>query len=156
MSERGETYGGRMSELRRRYFELVKEHAVLPVRATQHSAGYDICAMAAAMIPPGEIVVIPTGIRVKMTAGEYLQLSIRSSLGKKGLVLVNAPGVIDCDYYDNPSNGGEIMLMIGNIGRNIIAISKNDKVAQGIFQPYFICDDDNTTTERVGGIGSTG
>ena len=35
-------------------------------------------------------------------------------------------------------------------------INAGDRIAQGIFIPYLITDDDDTTDVRKGGFGSTG
>ena len=37
-----------------------------------------------------------------------------------------------------------------------ISLKKGDRIAQGIFLEYGITEDDETLTERKGGIGSTG
>ena len=80
---------------------------LLPVRETAHAAGYDLKAAETVKIQPGEIVLIPTGLKAYMQDGEVLYLYDRSSGAKKlGVVLVNSVGVIDGDYYNNPGNEG--------------------------------------------------
>ena len=48
----------------------------LPKRATTGSAGYDFYAPVDVTMKPGEIVKIPTGIRVEMEEGWVLKLSL--------------------------------------------------------------------------------
>ena len=92
-----------------------------------------------------------------MPQGEVLLLFIRSSLGiKRGLSLANGVGVIDADYYGNPSNDGEISIAIRNCTDAPITIEKGERVAQGIFVPYAVVDDDDVETTRQGGFGSSG
>lgn len=56
-----------------------------------------------------KITLVPTGIKVKLDPGQYLELSVRSSTPlKHWLILANGIGIIDRDYYGNPSNDGEI------------------------------------------------
>ena len=80
----------------------------------------------------------------------------RSSMGfKYNMILTNTTGVIDSDYY-NAKNYGHIKIEIKNNGNKDHHIELNERFAQGIFMQYGITDDDNTNTERIGGIGSTG
>ena len=104
----------------------------------------------------------------------YLQLMLRSSLGKKGLILPNGVGIIDLDYKD------EIKMIIHNpialidYDKNTntmyqwckpnkhgfmsdVEIKKGDKIAQITLlehKGYLFGID--TDTERNGGFGSTG
>lgn len=69
---------------------------------------------------------------------------------------MNACGVIDADYADNPDNEGHIQIMLYNAGKVSQPINKGDRIAQGIFTRYFTDENDVVETERVGGFGSTG
>jgi dUTP pyrophosphatase len=142
-----------------RKFAVVKgyeEKATIPVRKTANSAGYDFCAAVPVMIAPGEMVIVPTGIKAYMHAGEYLALHIRSSIGANGLSMANGTGIIDADYADNPENEGHIMLMLRNHNYFSVTIQAGERIAQGIFQTYLMTDDDRAFEKRLGGIGSTG
>ncbi len=147
-----------------RGFEIAKgfenEGINLPQRKTKYSAGYDIEAAEDCIIPafkPGQKpVLVKTGLKAYMQENEYLMLCNRSSNpGKKGLILANSVGIVDCDYYGNPSNDGAIMFAFYNVFAEDIEIKKGDVVGQGIFQKYQIVDDDSAEGERVGGFGST-
>ena len=129
---------------------------LLPKRATSCSAGYDFFAINDIIIKPGEIVKVPTGIKALFEKDEALLLLNRSSLGfKYNLRVTNQVGVIESDYYDNPSNEGHMWFSLQNEGNEVIHIKKNTAYGQGMFTKFLITDDDNTTTIRQGGIGST-
>lgn len=128
----------------------------LPTRGSAHSAGYDICSLQEHIIRPNQTVTIRTGIKAYMPADEYLDLRVRSSLGiKQQLMLATCASVIDSDYYDNPDNEGEIMVVLHNFGNITRHISSGERIVQGIFTKYFLADNDNATKKRTGGTGST-
>lgn len=129
----------------------------LPKRATVGSAGYDIFAPDDFSLKAGESITIPTGIRVKITEGWVLKLYPRSGLGfKYRLQLNNTVGIIDSDYYYS-DNEGHIFLKITNDSRDNknLTVLRGDAFCQGIFIEYGITFDDDTTTQRNGGFGST-
>ncbi len=149
----------RMNILRKfEVIKLYKDQAInLPVRATKHSAGYDIESAEDLEIKPGSIVKVPTGLKVIMPSDEALFVYPRSSLGiKKGLITSNAVGVVDADYYNNPDNEGHLMIPLYNFGKETAYIAKGERIAQGIFQKFFLTDDDQTNGIRTGGFGSSG
>lgn len=129
----------------------------LPVRKTARSAGYDIESGEDAVLQPGKVTVIKTGLKAYMAADEYLAVHIRSSMAiKHGIVLINATGIIDADYYNNPDNEGHIMVALMNTGAEPFSVAKGDRIAQGIFTKYLTTEDDAAGGVRTGGIGSTG
>ena len=135
------------------------EALVLPVRSTPGSAGYDLASAVDRVLAPGEIALIPTGVKAYMQHDEYLGLHIRSSLAVKlGLKLANGQGIIDSDYYNNSDNEGHILLAIVNGSDAPVTILRGMRLAQGIFYKYLLADDDSLATKdsRSGGIGSTG
>lgn len=140
-----------------REFQIVDKNieTKLPVRGTKHSAGYDFFSTETVTIPPKGLVKINTNIRAVMNDDEYLSLHVRSSLGiKKNIMLANCTGIIDSDFALNPDN--KICGALYNYGDTEVVIEKGDAFMQGIFTKYYTTDNDNVTTERVGGIGSTG
>ena len=160
----------------------------LPKRQTEFSAGYDFEVAKDIIIEPYEHckniletqqdylpidlqtlssitkrtkvrpTLVPTGIKCKMAADEYLEISVRSSCPLKyWLILANGVGIIDSDYYNNPSNEGHIFVKLKNEGDNDIILKKYDRYVQGIIQKYYIVDNENEIEDiRVGGIGSSG
>jgi len=129
---------------------------VLPKRATLKSAGYDFFAINDFVIHPGEVVKIPTGVKVIMNDDEALMLYVRSSMGFKWNVrLTNQVGVIDGDYYNNPDNEGHMWVSLQNHGDKDFVVKKGSAFGQGVFCKYLITDDDNASGDRLSGLGST-
>lgn len=144
-----------------RKFEACKHNGFinvkLPERSTEKSAGYDIFAPLPVVIPPHGTGMVKTFVKAKMMKDDVLVVLPRSSTGiKKHLMLMNTMGIIDADYYNNPENEGNIILWFYNFGDEEVHITPGTKIAQGIFMKYKTTDDDVTTGERTGGIGSTG
>jgi dUTP pyrophosphatase len=128
---------------------------ILPKRATTGSAGYDFFAPFDFTLAVGETIKIPTGVRVKIDCGWVLKIYPRSSLGfKYRLSLNNTVGIIDSDYYF-ADNEGHIFIKMTNCGNLPLTVEKGKAFAQGIFVEYGITVDDECTTSRTGGIGST-
>ena len=157
----------------------------LPVRKTAESAGYDFVVAEDIVIPPYEhlyekmqlrnthiytleeaaaavkaanakVSLVSTGMKCKLNPGTYLELSVRSSCPlKHWLILGNAVGIIDADYYNNPDNEGEIFFQIINLSPYPIELKRGDAIGQGIIKPYLTTEDDAATGERTGGFGST-
>lgn len=132
------------------------ENIKLPTRGTTGAAGYDFSSpIACCLDEECSTVLIPTGVRVQMPQDIVLKMYPRSGLGfKTGVRLANTVGIIDSDYYYS-DNEGHIMIKLVRGFSNLL-IMPGDRIAQGIFEQYFITEDDNTTATRNGGFGSTG
>lgn len=151
--------------------EEAYENIVLPQRSTSGSAGYDICSPVGFTLSPyadgtneysskeyrPSPIVIPTGIRVHIPEDYALIIVPRSGLGfKYGFRLSNSVGVIDSDYYHS-SNEGHIQVSASiTIPNTHLTVNPKDRICQGIFLPYGITRDDNCSSTRDGGFGSTG
>ncbi len=122
-----------------RGFELVSQFTdenLLPKRETAHAAGYDLKAAETVSLEPGEIKLVPTGVKAYMQANEVLYLYDRSSNPrKKGLVLINSVGVIDGDYYGNPANEGHIFAQMRNITEETVVVEAGERIVQAVFAP---------------------
>lgn len=131
----------------------------LPVRKTEHSAGYDVEAAEDVVIPPfklgGKPTLIPTGLKAYCLDDEFYMLVNRSSGPKKGLVMCNSIGIVDSDYYGNIDNDGHFYFQYYNVLDHDIVIHKGDVIGQVIFQKYLLCDNDCAKGKRIGGFGST-
>ena len=60
---------------------------------------------------------------------------------------------------DNPNNEGHIFIPMINLNPYPIKIKKGERIAQALFHPYLIVDNDENNSkekERIGGFGSTG
>ena len=139
-------------------FERIKKYpgANLPQRATTGAAGYDFECIEDTIVLPHSISLIPTGIKVQIDDGYYLQLALRSSTPKKkGLMLANSIGIIDSDYYNNPDNEGHIMFQVYNFTDKEVLVNARERIGQGVFIKYAMTDDDYVNTIRQGGFGST-
>lgn len=135
----------------------VPAQILLPKRATAGSAGYDFFAPADFTLAPGETILLPTGVRVRMDEGWVLKLYPRSGLGfKYRLQLNNTVGIIDSDYF-HAQNEGHIMLKLTNASNEgrVVSVRAGEAVAQGVFVEYGITVDDDATAVRTGGFGST-
>jgi dUTP pyrophosphatase len=168
-----------------------------PTRGSKYSACVDLYAAHDCVIGAGETKLVGLGVAIEMEAiyarviseyenlnnyeeaqakfeyflnSHYLQLMLRSSIGKKGLILANGVGVIDLDYKD------EIKMIVHNPLKEVfivecpgsykgfdayngecVTIKKGDKIAQITLLEHkshmFGIETDN---ERSGGFGSTG
>lgn len=124
----------------------------IPKRETKHAAGYDFFAIYDYTVKPGEIAMIPTGIKVAMEPDDVLILCDRSSMGfKYNIRFVNQIGVVDADYYGNSQNEGHMWIKIQNEGNIDYVVKKGDKMCQGMFFKYLLTEDDIDTefTHRV-------
>ena len=136
--------------------ELYESYS-LPKRSTKNSAGYDFSALYDYTLKPGEIMKIPTGVKVCMESDDVLFLIDRSSMGfKYNVRMCNQVGVIDSDYYNNSNNEGHMWIRIQNEGDIDYVVKKGDAMIQGIFVKYLKVDDDiEIQNIRNGGFGST-
>ncbi len=132
----------------------------LPFYATEGAAGADIRASIPEKknitIKAGERVLIPTGIAMEIPLGYEVQVRPRSGLSLKSpLMIVNAPGTIDCDYR------GEVNIIVGNFGTTDYVVEHGLRIAQLVLCPvtqakYVTTNSLNETQRGAGGFGSTG
>lgn len=161
---------------KKRGFEVIAAYKAkevhLPIRATNHAAGYDFEAAEDTVVPSiWKVIVksiarvikqkktdvtfieedkkylkstlVPTGIKAYMGEDEYLQLANRSSNPiKHQLILPNGVGIIDSDYYNNENNEGHIYFQFIHYGLTDHVIKKGDRIGQGIFMSFLKADTD--------------
>lgn len=131
----------------------------IPIRKTKNAAAYDIEAAEDITIPvykPGiKPTLIPTGLKAYCMDDECYLLLSRSGGPKKGLLTPHGLGLIDADYYENPTNDGHFMVQVFNFSDHDLQIKKGEPIAQVVFMKYLICDGDNASGTRKGGFGST-
>lgn len=157
----------------------LSKDAIIPKKASNSAAGFDLYAINEEVIEGGETKIIHTGIAIEIPEGYFGAIYARSGLAtREGLRPANCVGVIDSDYR------GEIMIALHNdtspavketifngdaIEDVFIAVNNDssrhietcERVAQLVIQKFedvkFIECDDLTDTERgEGGFGSTG
>lgn len=147
-------------EINMRKFEKVERikdaYCELPKRSTKNSMAYDMYSPIDFEVKPKETYMLKTGIKACMGENEGLILNVRSSMGKKHIMLANTNGWIDSDYYNNADNEGEIGLLFYNYGEETWEVKAGDRVAQAMFINFLKCDDDSAEGERTSGFGSTG
>lgn len=130
--------------------------------ATPYSAGADLRISEDTIVTHDKVVMVGTGVKLNIyDKNSFGLVALRSSLGKKGLVLANGVGVIDADYQ------GEIKLLLTlrtplDSRTGGLELSKGDRIAQVLFLPYTQPDlvsvesFSETSDRGEGGFGSTG
>lgn len=137
----------------------VQENAIIPKRATEGSAGLDLCACIdePLTLKGGETALIPTGLAIELPDNKYgAFVFARSGLSiKHGIGLLNSVGVIDSDYR------GEIKVGVINQIQEAYTIEPGERIAQLVILPVAMLPvveaDSLADSERgAGGFGSTG
>jgi dUTPase len=85
-------------------YETKEADFELPKRSTKNSMAYDIYSPESFEVKPKESYMLKTGIKAYMREDEGLILNVRSSMGKKHIMLANTNGWIDSDFYNNENN----------------------------------------------------
>jgi dUTP pyrophosphatase len=131
----------------------------LPPPAYAHSgdAGADLVAAEDAEIPPGERVLVRTGVSIALPDGYVGLVHPRSGLAARlGVTVLNAPGTVDAGYR------GEILVNLVNHDRVTSAkISRGDRIAQLVVQRvgrahFHVVDRLPDSARGTSGHGSTG
>ena len=132
----------------------------IPAYATAGAAGFDLRAAvpqgAPTMLAPGARALVPTGFACALPHGYEMQVRPRSGLAvKHGVSILNSPGTVDSDYR------GPLLVCLINLGHEPFAISRGDRIAQGVIAPapqlkLAEATELDTTARGEGGFGSTG
>ena len=99
--------------------------------------------------------LIWTDVKAYFGHDEALLINVRSSMGKQPVMIANSQGWVECDYYGNPDNDGNLGVNLINLGTTDYVIKAGDRIAQCMFINYLVADSGNTEEERKGGFGST-
>lgn len=135
---------------------VVEDGIEAPRYAKSGDAGMDLRSTIDVWMRPGQIVNVPTGVRVAIPDGYVGDVRPRSGLASKhGITVINAPGTIDSGYR------GIVGVPLVNLSKKPYAISRGDRIAQLVIAPIAVCDieivDELDETERgEGGFGSSG
>jgi dUTP pyrophosphatase len=148
----------------------VLDDGEIPFKAHKTDAGFDLFATEDVTIYPNHVTKHPLNIKMKLPQGTYAQITSKSGLGSKGLLVY--AGIIDESYRGIPHvvctklNGTHWHTnSIGDLMSDSepIMVRKGQKLAQLIMHPYSPeyymekVDEIDTNTERgEGGFGSTG
>lgn len=139
-------------------FKKLNSNAQIPVRASEHAAGFDLFACSAHV--EGGHIIIGTGIATAFAEDHVLLIYGRSGYAfKYGIHLSNGVGVIDADYR------GEIKLSFETSRMPLVEaahlLSIGNRVAQAILMPipsvdWIETDELPETIRGENGFGSTG
>ena len=109
----------------------LSKFAILPKRATEGAATYDLYSAMEAVVPANGKMLIKTDISIEIPARTYARIAPRSGLALKHSIQVEAR-VIDSDYRGNI---GVILFNHSNVDFNIRC---GDRVAQMIFEKIVV------------------
>ncbi len=129
----------------------------LPIRGSSFAAGYDFYAPEEIIVPAyGRSELVYFNVKAYMGADEFLYMRIRSGLSTKHELMLETSGVIDSDYFGNPTTDGNIATVFRNNSDTDYVIKKGERCCQGIFMKYLLAGNDAALGVRRGGYGSTG
>ncbi|MBF0207534.1 MAG: dUTP diphosphatase [Oligoflexia bacterium] len=149
-------------EIRVKLLSFYDESIPLPAYQTLGAAGADIRAQLLHLgiqqmeITPGSRVLIPTGVCMEIPPGFEVQIRPRSGLSlRTGLMILNSPGTIDCDYR------GEVQIIMGNLGSNTEIIRHGERIAQIVLAPvgrasFIVCSELHNSLRGADGFGHSG
>lgn len=134
------------------------DNEFIPVRATKGSLGLDLKAKLESdeiILNPLETVKIKAGFSIAIPDGYHAKIVSRSGMSSKGIIVTNAPGIIDSDYRS------DICVLLTNIGKFPYKLENKSRIAQMFFEKNidteFVQVTSLNDTERgTGGFGSTG
>jgi dUTP pyrophosphatase len=145
-----------------------RESAIIPKKATEGAAGYDLCACipdytSGMMIHPHNSLIVPTGLNVNIPEGHEIQIRPRSGLAAKhGVTVLNTPGTIDCDYSGDGEDF-ELKVILFNHNKVPFIINNGDRIAQMVVAKLAAHElveveefGKSANKSRKGGLGSTG
>ena len=130
--------------------------AVLPVFKTEGAVGADLTLKEDIKVFPFQTHKVPLGFAMEIPRGYHAKIYLRSSTGlNTPLRLSNGTGIIDSDYR------GEVCLLIENIRRGNVYMSKGERIAQIIIERniptnYIEVEELSDSERGDGGFGSTG
>lgn len=134
-------------------FKRLSPNARLPTRATEGSAGFDLYCTERLDLPPGQRMLLPTGIAVALPPCHCGQIWPRSGMAtRQGIDRL--AGLIDEDYR------GEIHVSLVNHGMDVAEFRPGDRIAQLVVVPYWgdarEVKELSETGRGSGGFGSSG
>ena len=145
-----------------------RESAIIPKKATEGAAGYDLCACipdytSGMMIHPHNSLIVPTGLNVNIPEGYEIQIRPRSGLAAKhGVTVLNTPGTIDCDQSGDGEDF-ELKVILFNHNKVPFIINNGDRIAQMVVAKLAAHElveveefGKSANKSRKGGLGSTG
>ncbi|MEK6922827.1 MAG: dUTP diphosphatase [Nanoarchaeota archaeon] len=125
----------------------------LPSYIHKDDAAFDLRSAEELIINPQEKATVKTGIKIALPKNHVGLIWDRSGLAHNHGITVLG-GVLDAGYRE------EIKVILVNLSNQPFKISKNDRIAQMIIQPYIKAQIEEVNkleeTDRKGGLGHTG
>lgn len=140
-------------------FIKMRPDAQLPTYGSDGAAGMDLYINEPdgyVVLEPNKRMLVSTGLKVQISPGFEGQVRSRSGFAsKQGIIVLNAPGTIDCDYT------GELKVILFNTDDQPHMIENGTRVAQMVIAPYSKADiveveSFERTARGEDGFGSTG
>jgi len=127
----------------------------IPAFHSSEAAGADLRSTVDELLLPNKVHMIPVGFKCEIPAGYHAKITARSSIGKKGIIVPNAPGIIDSDYR------GDVRVLLLNLSGEPFQINKGDRVAQWILEKnvnysWQVVETLSETERNPEGFGTTG
>jgi dUTP pyrophosphatase len=128
----------------------------VPKGHSPEAAGLDLVGIEKFVIEPGECALVDTGIKVQIPTGYAGFVLPRSGMTmKKGLTVMNAPGLIDSDYR------GNVKVLLYNTRKEAQEVTAGDRIAQLVIMKvelaqFRLVGQLDATERGEGGFGSTG
>ena len=94
----------------------------MPVRGSEHAAGYDLHALIGTTVPARGQAMVRTGLAFGIPVGNYGRIAPRSGLAAKNSIDVLA-GVIDSDYR------GEVKVILANFSDKDFEVTEGMRIA---------------------------
>ena len=129
---------------------------LMPQKAHDDDAGFDIRSRVDMDLEPGIPHLVPTGIFMEIPVGYEAQVRPRSGLAAKHAITIpNSPGTIDAGYR------GEVKVIMLNAGKEVFKIIRGDRIAQMLINKLpeieiIEVEELSDSTRGTGGFGSTG
>ncbi len=128
----------------------------LPRHQTDGAAAFDFTVRGDMTIAPHAVGYVPLNVAIGTPPGSVLLLAARSSLHKKGLMLVNGIGVGDPDFS---GDSDEYFAALLNFTDKSVEIKRGDRLVQGMFislLKFEWKEVESMHGEKRGGFGTTG
>ncbi len=138
-------------------FKLFDSTLPAPEQQTAGSVGIDLYSRKELEIAAGEVGYAPLNVALQLPRGYWALLAARSSLHKRGVMLVNGIGVGDWDYR---GDGDEYKAALYNFSDETVVIPRGERIVQLIIMPQVAVNlterESFGDAEDRGGFGSTG
>lgn len=139
---------------------LLEPEALLPTRAYENDAGWDLRVLEPVWINVNEAVDVRTGVAVAIPDGYFGRIIGRSSaLRKRGLMVVE--GIIDSGFRGELFSYVFCPPTVHNVTTNGVRLERGDSVAQLIIHPlpqvnWVEVDQLEESDRGLAGFGSSG